>query len=150
MTLDKFFRWAFFCAGIITAIFAGYMFYIDNLAGGAVWLAASVGFLSFATRFMPEKQENISQKNNNDTDDNLHDLAVLIADIAAMSLQNIGRTTPPSTKEINDLESKLNKFLDFTPMSESEREEISTKFEAVRNKTRLNQGGRALMRSSRL
>ena len=87
---------------------------------------------------------------DSDSDSELHDLAVLIAEVAAMSLQNIGRTVPPSTKEIADIEDKLNNFLDTMPVSESEREEIAEKFEAVRNKTRRNQSGMAIMRSSRL
>ena len=149
MNLDRFLRWAFFCAGIITAIFAGYMFYVDEVAKGAACLAACVGFLTFATRYSPEKQPS-SPGNDSQDDSDLHDLAVLIAEIAAMSLQNIGRTIPPSTKEISDLEGKLNSFLDTMPVSQSEREEIAEKFEAVRNRTRLNQGGRAIMRSSRL
>lgn len=148
MTLDRFFRWAFFCAGIITAIFAGYMFYTDNIAGGAAWLAVAVGFLSFATRFQAEKHESSSEDSDDDSD--LHDLAVLIADIATMSLQNIGRTAPPGSKEISDMEDKLNKFLDAMPVDASERAEIADRFESLRNRTRRNEGGRAFLRSSRL
>ncbi len=148
MTLDRFLRWVLFCAGIITAIFAVYMFYVNDTSKGAACLAVCVGFLTFATRYSPEKQASSSNDPQDDSD--LHDLAVLIAEIAAMSLQNIGRTIPPSTKEISDLEEKLNSFLDAMPVSEAEREEISDKFEAVKDRTRRNQGGRAIMRSSRL
>ena len=147
MTLDKFFRWAFFCAGIITAIFAGYMFYVNDTAKGAAVLAACVGFLSFATRFSAEKPAAVS---DSESDSDLHDLAVLVAEIAAMSIQNIGRTVPPGTKEISDLEEKLNRFLDSMPVSESEREDIAAKFEAVRNRSKRNQAGMTIMRSSRL
>ena len=31
--IEKIFRWGLFCAGIIMAIFAGYMFYIDKIRG---------------------------------------------------------------------------------------------------------------------
>ena len=147
MMIDKFLRWVFFCAGIITAIFAGYMFYVNDTAHGAACLAVCVGFLSFATRNRTEKPES---KSDNDSDSDLHDLAVLVADIAVMSLQNIGRTVPPGTKEISDIEEKLNKFLDAMPVEQSEREEIAEKFEAVRNRNRRNEGGRAILRSSRL
>ena len=149
MTLDRFLRWAFFCAGIITAIFAGYMFYVNDTSKGAACLAVCVGFLTFATRYAPEKQTS-SAGNDPQDDSDLHDLAVLIAEIATMSLQNIGRTIPPSTKEISDLEGKLNSFLDAMPVSQSEREEIADKFEIIKDRTRRNQGGRAIMRSSRL
>ncbi|MBQ7155650.1 MAG: hypothetical protein IJR85_08880 [Synergistaceae bacterium] len=147
MTLDRLLRWVFFCGGIITAIFAGYMFYIDNIAGGAAWLAVAVGFLSFSTRI---KQEAPEQESTSQDDSDLHDMAVLIADIAVMSLQNIGRTVPPNTREIEDMEEKLKKFLDVMPVSESERADIAEKFEAVREKARRNATGRAILRSSRL
>lgn len=149
MTLDKLLRWAFFCAGMITAIFAGYMFYTDNIAGGAAWLAVAVGFLSFATRLVPEKHSEQSQ-NPPDDDSDLHDLAALIAEVATMSLQNIGRTAPPTSKEIDDMEYKLTKFLDTMPLDSDERAEIADKFEALRNRSRRAQGGRALLRSARL
>ena len=147
MSLDKFLRWASFCAGIITAIFAGYMFYVNEVSKGAACLAVCVGFLGFATRYSPDRADS---SGNDQNDSDLHDLAVLVADLAAMSLQNIGRTIPPSSKEISDIEDKLNSFLDAMPVSESEREEIAGKFEAVRDRIRRNQGGRALIRSSRL
>ena len=149
MTLDKFLRWGLFCAGIITAIFAGYMFYVNDTAKGAACLAACVGFLTFATRYSPEKQAS-SSRNDPQDDADLHNLAVLIADLATMSLQNIGRTIPPSTKEIADIEGRVNSFLDTMPVSESEREEIAERFETIKDRTRRNQGGRAIMRSSRL
>ena len=149
MTLDRFLRWMFFCVGIITAIFAGYMFYVDDVSKGAACLAVCVGCLTFATRYSPEKQT-ASSSNDFQDDSDLHNLAVLIAEIAAMSLQNIGRTIPPSTKEISDIEEKLNSFLDVMPVSEDEREEIAEKFENIKDRTRRNQGGRAIMRSSRL
>ncbi|MBQ7217613.1 MAG: hypothetical protein IJS39_16730 [Synergistaceae bacterium] len=149
MTLDRFMRWGLFCAGIIAAIFAGYMFYLDDTPKGAACLVVCVGFLTFATRYSPEKQAS-SSGNDPQDDSDLHDLAVLIAEIATMSLQNIGRTIPPSTKEISDLEEKLNSFLDSMPLSQPEREDIAEKFEAIRDRTRRNQGGRAIMRSSRL
>ena len=148
MTLDRLLRWAFFCAGFITAIFAGYMFYVDNVAGGAAWLAVAVGFLSFSTRMQKDEPETSAPSPQDDSD--LHDLAVLVADIATMSLQNIGRTVPPSNKEIEDLEAKLNSFLDAMPVTQEERADIAEKFEAVRERTRRNGAGRAILRSARL
>lgn len=147
MTLDKFLRWAMFCAGFITAIFAGYMFYVDNVAGGAAWLAVAVGFLSFATRYQKEDSE---PESSSQDDTELHDMAVLIAELVTMSLQNIGRTVPPNTKEIADMEDKLNKFLDAMPVNSEERAEIAERFEAIREKGRRNTAGRAILRSARL
>ena len=148
MTIDKFFRWVFFCAGIITAIFAGYMFYLNDTAKGAACLAVCVGFLSFATRGTPDKSPSFVRTKQDSID--YHSLALLVAELAAMSLQNIGRTVPPGTKEIADIEDKLNAFLDSVPLSDDERGEIAEKFEAVRERNKRNQSGRAIMRSSRL
>lgn len=147
MSWDILFRWAFFCAGIITSIFAGYMFYIDNIAGGAAWLAMAVGFLCFATRIRTEKHDPVKEEQDNQE---LNNMAMLIADMAVMSLQNIGRTVPAGTKEIEGLEDRLNKFLDTMPVNEQERREIADKFDMLRNRIRRNEGGRAIMRSSRL
>ena len=55
MTLDRILRWVLFCAGIITAIFAGYMFSEAKIDWGAAWLSVSVGFLCFATRVKADK-----------------------------------------------------------------------------------------------
>ena len=147
MSIDRLLRWAFFCAGIIGAIFATYMFYTHKTAEGAACLAGAVGLLNFATRYSPDKP---SSSNDSQDDSDLHDLAVLVADIAAMSLQNIGRTVPPTAREIDEVEEKLNKFLDAMPVTPSEREEIAEKFAAARDKARRNGAGRAIMRSARL
>ena len=147
MTLDRILRWVLFCAGIITAIFAGYMFSEGKIDWGAAWLSVSVGFLCFATRVKADKTPASS---SDDDSKELHDMAVLIADTAISSLKNIGRTVPPGTKEIDELEEKVNNFLDVMPLSQSERENISDEFDRLRNRTRRNEGGRALLRSARL
>ena len=150
MTLDRLIRWILFCAGIITIIFAGYLFNINRIDVGAAWLAVSVGLLCFATRIKPERNETSANNNGSNEDSELHDMAALMAEIAISSLRNIGRTIPPGTKEIQDMEEKLNKFLDVMPLSPDEREEIADEFEKLRNRTRRNEGGRAIMRSARL
>ena len=147
MTIEKLLRWGLFCAGIITSIFAGYMFYIDNIAAGAAWLAMAVGFLCFATRIRNNKDdEETSEQDNKD----LHDMAILISDIAIMSLKNIGRTVPPNAKEIENMETKLNNFLDVMPVEQSERVEINEEFDRLKNRSKRNEGGRAILRSARL
>ena len=147
MTLDRVLRWVLFCAGIITAIFAGYMFRESRVDWGATWLAVTVGFLCFATRIKPE---NHSDSSSDDDGKDLHDLAVLLAEVAVMSLKNVGRTIPPSTKEIDGMEEKLSSFLDVMPLSSDERDEISEEFDRLRDRTKRNESGRAIMRSARL
>ena len=147
MTIEKLLRWGLFCAGIITSIFAGYMFYIDNIAAGAAWLAMAVGFLCFATQIGNSKNDDeASEQDNKD----LHDMAILISDIAIMSLKNIGRTVPPNAKEIENMETKLNNFLDVMPVEQSERVEINEEFDRLKNRSKRNEGGRAILRSARI
>ena len=146
--MDKFFRWVLFSAGIITIIFSGYMFSINRLPEASACLSLSVGFLCFATRIKTLNHD--SESESQDANQDLHDMAELIADIAVSSLQNIGRTVPPTTKEINELEEKLNRFLDAMPLNPEEREEIAERFESVKNRTRRNEGGRAILRNARL
>ena len=145
MTLDKILRWILFCAGIITAIFAGYMFKENKIDWGAAWLAVAIGFLCFATRIKIDKPSSTDDDNKE-----LHDMAVLIAEVAVMSLKNIGRTVPPGTKEVDEMEEKVNNFLATMPLTQSEREDIADDFDRLRNRTRRNEGGRAIMKSARL
>lgn len=148
MTLDKFLRWFLFCAGIITAIFAGYMFSSGKNDFGAAWLSVTVGFLCFATRINIPKTP--AQSSDEDDSKDLHDLAILLAEVAVMSLKNIGRTIPPGTREVDELEGKVNSFLDAMPLSQQERNEIAEEFDRLRNRTRRNEGGRAILKSARL
>ena len=146
MSLDNFLRWVLFCAGFIMSIFAGYMFYIDKISAGAAWLALGIGFLLFATRIKREKFKSDKNSQENNRDMNFHDLALLVADLAVMSLKNVGRTVPPSEREINDLSEQVNNFLASMPVNESEREAISQEFEKLTDRTRRNLSGRALFR----
>ena len=148
MSFDNLLRWFLFSFGIILAIFAGYMFYIDKIPAGAAWLAMSIGFLCFATRLRASSGS--GSGSGSDEDDDLHDMAVLIADLAVSSLKNIGRTVPPNAREIDELEGKLHKFLAAMPLNTSELEGITDEFEKLRNRSRRNEGGRALLRNSRL
>ena len=141
--IEKFFRWVLFCAGLITSIFAGYMFYIDNIPGGAAWLAMGVGFLCFATRVKNDPDDEDNEENNFQADKELHDMAILIADLAVMNLKNIGRTIPPGKKEIENLEIKLNNFLEHMPIDKSELEEINEEFSRLKERNRPAQTGRA-------
>lgn len=145
--IEKIIRWVLFCAGIITSIFAGYMFYIDNIAGGAAWLAVAVGCLSFSVRVTHSSDSSQEIQDSEENDQDLHDLAILISDIALMSLKNIGRTVPPGTKEIEGLEKKLNHFLDLMPVDKTEREEIDEEFDRLKNRTRRNESGKAFYKS---
>ena len=103
----------------------------------------AVGFLCFATRIRNDSDSDDSESDAQ-TDKDLHDLAVLIADLAVMSLKNIGRTVPPGTKEIEAIEHKLNNFLDLMPVEKLERQEINEEFDRLKNRTKRKESGRAI------
>ena len=139
--IEKIFRWGLFCAGIIMAIFAGYMFYIDKIAAGAAWLSVSVGFLCFSTRGRNSSNyyDDDDGENNFRPDRELHDIAVLVADLAVMSL----KTSKPGKKEIEYWENSVNNLLKSMRVSKLERDEIIDKFDALKGKTQLEEKGRA-------
>ena len=139
--IEKIFRWALFCAGIIMAIFAGYMFYIDKIAAGAAWLSVAVGFLCFSTRVRNSSNyyDEDDGENNFRSDRELHDIAVLVADLAVMSL----KTSKPGKKEIEYWENRVNNQLKAIRVPKSERDEIIDKFDALKGKTQLEEKGRA-------
>ena len=139
--IEKIFRWGLFCAGIIMAIFAGYMFYIDKIAAGAAWLSVSVGFLCFSTRVRNSSNyyDDDDGENNFRSDKELHDIAVLVADLAVMSL----KASKPGKKEIEYWENRVNNLLKAMRVSKLERDEIIDKFDALKGKTQLEEKGRA-------
>lgn len=143
--IEKIFRWALFCAGIIMSIFAGYMFYIDNIAAGAAWLSVAVGFLCFATRvknssgYYYDEDEADDGVINLRSERQLHDIAVLVADLAVMSL----KSAKPSKKEFENIEGKVNNLLNVMPLSKSEREEIAEEFNALKEKNQRTNSDRA-------
>lgn len=152
MNIDKIIRWILFSAGIMTGITAGILYSAGREASGASCLAITVGFLCFATRF--GKDDNViykykSNKNNFGNDD-LHDIAILMAEMSVSIMKNAGRTILPSVKEIENLENRINNFLDNMPVSDAERKNIEYEFDRLRERTRRNEGGRAIIRNSRL
>ncbi|MBQ8691751.1 MAG: hypothetical protein IJ520_01240, partial [Synergistaceae bacterium] len=85
-----------------------------------------------------------------DTDKVLGDMALLIADISISNLKIIGRTIPALTKEITELEDKLNSLLNQSGVAAARRNALQEELDKLKGRTRLNEGGTVLMRSSRL
>ncbi len=129
-------------AGLVTSVIAGHLFYLSRPATGAAYIAMTVGFLIFATR-----AGNIKSDNN---DASLNKISVMLAKILITSLKNTARTIPSSSKEIEELESELNDFLDYMPMSEDDRDFINNEFEKLKDRARRNEGGRAILKNARL
>ena len=139
-------------------ITAGHLFYLERFASGIAMLIMTVIFLSYAmNRNVISYDYNYSESDGGepediiiDTDKVLGDMALLIADISISNLKNIGRTIPASTKEITELEDKLNSLLNQSGVAAARRNALQEELDKLKGRTRLNEGGTVLMRSARL
>ncbi len=147
---DKITRWILFAAGLISGAMAGYLFYIGKNSTGAAYMAMTVGFLCFATRtgiFRADKHKN---NNINDENKKFREIALMIAEIYILSLKNIGRTIPPSSKELQEIEEDLKNFMQNMNINNDETEIILNEFDKLKNRSRLSDGGRAFLKNARL
>ena len=139
-------------------ITAGHLFYLERFASGIAMLIMTVIFLSYAmNRNVISYDYNYNESDGGepediiiDTDKVLGDMALLIADISISNLKNIGRTIPASTKEITELEDKLNSLLNQSGVAAARRNALQEELDKLKGRTRLNEGGTVLMRSARL
>ena len=148
MTWEKMTRRVLFLAGMLTGGGAAYLFYNGHVTPGAAYLVMTAMFLWFATRTRPEARE--PQRYGIVDDAALVEMALFLGDVAVSGLKGVGRTVPPSTKEIGQVEERLNGLLDRVGASSSERAELREEFERLRGRVRRNEGGMALIRSARL
>ena len=65
-------------------------------------------------------------------------------------LKRIGRTMPPSSMEVTQLEDRLGAFLDSLDVPVAERRQLNEEFEKLKGRARRNEGRRALSQSARL
>ena len=139
-------------------ITAGHLFYLERFASGIAMLVMTLIFLSYAMNksvisYDYDYSESESGEPEDiiiDTDKVLGDMALLIADISISNLKNIGRTIPASTKEITELEDKLNSLLNQSGVAAARRNALQEELDKLKGRTRLNEGGTVLMRSARL
>ncbi len=129
-------------AGLVTSVIAGHLFYLSRPAPGAAYIAMTVGFLIFATR--------AGNDNNHKNDIALNKISVMMSKILITSLKNTARTIPMSSKELTELESELNEFLDYMPMSDDDRDFINDEFDKLKDRAKRNEGGRAILKNARL
>lgn len=139
-------RWGLFLAGLFAGATGG-LFYLDHVVAGALCLAAASGALWFALR---RREVEEPQERGVVSDADLSELALFVAELAVSGLKGVGRTIPPSTKEIEQLEGRLNVLLDHMGVSDASRADLRSEFERIKGRTRRNEGGIALIRSRRL
>lgn len=153
MTWQKAARFVLFLAGMLTALGAAQLFYHGFIAPGAAYLAMTAMFLWFATRRRAKAEKTAEEPERRPgiiDDAALNEMALLVADLAVASLRGVGRTVPPSTKEIEQLEGRTGAMLDHMGVPSSRRDELKEEFERLKGRVRRNEGGMALIRSTRL
>lgn len=152
---------------------AGHLFYLEKFTSGIAMLVMTLIFLSYAMSVYDKnwRFSNSGSDNGDDDDEDdeksgfeidfengefirvekfFGDISLLIADTAISSLKNIGRTIPPSIKEITDTEEKINNLLNQAGVAHAKRENLKEEFNKLKDRTRRNEGGAAIMRNSRL
>lgn len=139
-------RWGLFLAGLFAGA-TGALFYLDHVEVGVLCLAAASGTFWFA---LGRREVEKPQERGVVSDADLSELALFVAELAVSGLKGVGRTIPPSTKEIEQLEGRLNVLLDHMGVSDASRADLRSEFERIKGRTRRNEGGIALIRSRRL
>ena len=149
MTWEKITKRVLFAAGIVTGGGAAYLFYNGLASPGWAYLAMTALFLWFATRTKTADTEETEPRGIVD-DAALVDMALLLGDVAVAGLKSVGRTIPPSTREIEQLNTQLTELLDKIGAPSARRAELREEFEKLKGRVRRNEGGMALVRSARL
>lgn len=137
-----------FVAAMLAGAAAGHLFYMERFTAGGAFLVMTALLLWFASRPAPVEEE--LEEHGLVDDAALEEMALLVADLALGQLKGIGRTVPPSTKEINQLEERLDALLNHMGVRAGRRAALDDEFERLRGRTRLSEGGMALARSARL
>lgn len=149
MTWSRGARTALLLFGIGAGVVAGHLFYGERLApGGAFLLMAGVSFWA-ATRARDDEDEPRERASIVD-DAALVEMALFISEVAVSGLRGVGRTMPPSTKEIDQLEGRMDVLLDKIGAPSSRRAQLREELDRLRGRARRNEGGLALARSARL
>ncbi|MCR5346560.1 MAG: hypothetical protein K6E38_02190 [Fretibacterium sp.] len=146
-------RFILFLAGMLTAGGAAQLFYHGFIAPGMAYFAMTALFLWFGMRQPSETDaaEEEPERSPGIIDDAaLNEMALLVADLAVASLRGVGRTVPPSTKEIEQLEERTNSMLDHMGVPSDHRGELKEEFNRLKGRMRRSEGGIALIRSRRL
>lgn len=150
MTWEGMMRWILFGAGMLCGIEAGHLFYLERpLAGGAFLLMTGM-FLFFSLSERRRREEMISGEEITVPEHSTAELALFVAEEALNGLKRIGRTMPPSSMEVAQLEDRLDALLASMNVPAEGRARLADEFEKIKGRARLDEGRRALSQSTRL
>lgn len=151
MTWERTMRRILFGAGMLCGIEAGHLFYLDRIPAGGAFLLMAGMFLYFAAgdRRRP-REEAPSEAERAEPGGLPADLALFVAEEALNGLKRIGRTMPPSSMEIAQLEDRLDALLGRLNVPAEQRARLDEALEKIRGRARRDEGRRALIQSSRL
>lgn len=151
MTWERTTRWILFGAGMLCGIEAGHFFYLDRIPAGGAFLLMAGMFLYFAAGERRRlREEEPVETEGTELGGLQAELALFVAGEALNGLKRIGRTMPPSSMEIAQLEARLDALLGRLNVPAEERARLDEEFEKIRGRARRDEGRRALIQSSRL
>ena len=144
-------RWILFAAGMFCGIEAGHLFYLDRLSAGGAFLLLAGAFLFFSQRERGRREEEPPEEMPAEPEGSpAAGLALFVAEEALNGLKRIGRTMPPSSMEVTQLEDRLGALLGSMGVPAEDRKPLAEEFEKLKGRARRNEGRRALSQSARL
>ncbi len=145
-------RWVLFGAGMLCGVEAGHLFYLERFAAGGAFLLMTGTFLLFSVmeRRRGGVEEEPPAEEGAAAGTLPSELALFVAEEALNGLRRIGRTMPPSSMEVAQLEDRLDALLARLNVPAEERARLDEEFEKIKGRARLDEGRRALSQSTRL
>ncbi|GHS94051.1 hypothetical protein AGMMS50276_05870 [Synergistales bacterium] len=149
MNLHNLKKGLLYCAGMISGVAAGNLFYLERIPSGVGALVLTGVFLFYAMSNLQisrvERDDDGGEDYaNGETMRILADMSVLLAETAIGGAKRIGRTAPYSATEIANLEDTIMPLLRSLSVSAKERDRISQELEDLRTRQRQIEGRRAI------
>jgi len=140
-------RGVLFCAGIISGVTSGNLFYLERYMAGFAMLGLTATFLFFAMSDLThlgrgddeELAEALAEQRRA-----LAALSLLLADNAIDGMKRIGRTMPGTPAELNKFEDDFMPLLNSLKVPRKERERLLQEIEKLKTRSRHDEGRRAL------
>ncbi len=144
-------RWILFVAGMFCSIKAGHLFYLDRLSAGGAFLLLAGMFLIFSQMERDQHEEPPPEEMPAESEGSIAaGLALFVAEEALNGLKRIGRTMPPTSMEVAQLEDRLNALLGSMGVPAEKGRQRAGGLEKLKGGAGGNEGRGALSQSTRL